>query len=135
MTLCTSGKKSLFKTLMMSNSYVLMEQFRCYSLKSVISAIYVEKSSSRFWDSLYKVERYAELSRTRRPSVMLNFSDVTQAAAQMNTRNSFGPIGLVYGSNVWSAGPEIEKYHEFNIQISQRIYKIFLNSPVSTKRS
>ena len=84
---------------MMSNSYVLMEQFRCYSLKSVISAIYVEKSSSRFWDSLYKVERYAELCRTRRPSVMLNFSDVTQAAAQMNIRNSFGRIGPVYGSN------------------------------------
>ena len=29
----------------------------------------------------------------------LNFGDVT-AAAQINTRNSFGPIGLVYGSNM-----------------------------------
>ena len=49
-----------------------------------------------------KVERYARRE----------FS-----AAQMNTRNSFGPIGLVCGSNVWSAGPEIEKYHEFDNQI------------------
>ena len=41
---------------------------------------------------------------------MLNFGDVTLAAAQMNTQihlaaqmntqNSFGPVGLVYGSNI-----------------------------------
>ena len=31
------------------------------------------------------------------PDVMLNFGDISLAAAQMNTRNSFGPIGLVYG--------------------------------------
>ena len=38
---------------------------------------------------------------TRRPpGVMLNFGDVSLAAAQMNTRNSFGPIGLLYGSNI-----------------------------------
>ena len=49
------------------------------------------------------------------PGVMLNSCDVTLAAAQMNTQihlaaqmntqNSFGPIGLVYGSNIKLAGP------------------------------
>ena len=29
-----------------------------------------------------------------------------------------GQLGWSMGSNVWSAGPEIEKYHEFNNQIS-----------------
>ena len=34
---------------------------------------------------------------------------VIHLAAQMNTRNSFGPIGLDYGSNIYSAGPWYRK--------------------------
>ena len=51
---------------------------------------------------------------------MLNFAgvagcDVTNWDINMKDQGRFG---WYMGSNVWSAGPEIEKYHEFKYQIS-----------------
>ena len=67
-------------------------QITCLLIKSVclnFGTAFISNSQRWLsWDG-GKVERY----------VMLNFGDVT-AAAQINTGNSFGPIGLVYGSTI-----------------------------------
>ena len=57
----------------------------------------------------------AEITTKYKAQFSVDGRDVTIRDINMKDQGWFG---WYMGSNVWSAGPEIEKYHEFNNQIS-----------------
>ena len=101
----------------------------CSDVQCLKSQTFSNSCAKNRLDFLAKVDRCALLLWRHFKSTLAKLSgrncveirracDISWSAAQMNTRISLGRLGWYIGSNEWSAGPEIEKYHEFNNQIS-----------------
>ena len=125
-----NGNGIRFRNLRTSASFLRKnEWFRLFFTTGSILVQPLLQSNQRWlsWD--LKWQSWALRSKFRlscvsksSPGVMLNFGDVTRPKWIPGIH--LGRLGWSMGSNVWSAGPEIEKYHEIFCNILLILHQI-----------
>ena len=80
----------------------------------------IESSVLTLRQPLIQTCQQGKLRSILKYTAQLNFASVAGRDVTIQDINikDEGRFGWYMGRNVWSAGPEIEKYHEFNNQIS-----------------